>query len=122
MPENFAWASRPENIPKPLKLTYDLKDTPVNHALLQIFVDDFQPKRFKSKFTVWINGKETPWISEFVNELEQTGPIGKLLSVQLLPEFLSEVSSGGLELLIDDPETDTGDGFAIDFVHMNMGR
>ena len=109
---------RPENIPKPLKLTYDLKDTPVNHALLQIFVDDFQPKRFKSKFTVWINGKETPWISEFVNELEQTGPIGKLLSVQLLPEFLSEVSSGGLELLIDDPETDTGDGFAIDFVQL----
>ena len=109
---------RPENLPKPLLLQYDLRGTQIEHALLQIFVDDFQPKRFKSKYKVWLNDKETPWISEFVNELEQTGPIGKLLSVQILPEFLSEVKTGQLKLFIDDPETDTGDGFAIDFVQL----
>lgn len=110
--------TRPDNRPEKLTLQYDLKNTTVNHALLQIFVDDFQPKVFNTQFKVWLNGEEAPWFGGFVNELEQTGPIGKLLSIQILPEFIPEIEKGQLEILIDDPETDTGDGFAIDFVQL----
>ncbi len=109
---------RPDNRPEKLTLQYDLKNTAVNNALLQIFVDDFQPKVFKTQFKVWLNGEEAPWFGGFVNELEQTGPIGKLLSIQILPEFIPEIENGQLEILIDDPESDSGDGFAIDFVQL----
>lgn len=109
---------RPYNNPEKLKLEYDLKGKTVQHALLQIFVDDFQSTSFKSKFRVWLNGKEAVWINSYLNELKQGGPIGKLLSLQVLPEFIPMIQSGKLEILIDGPDTDAGDGFAIDFVQL----
>lgn len=109
---------RPHNLPQPLLLEYDLKGKTVQHALIQLFVDDFQPKTYKSKFQVWINDKEAGWISSYLNELKQGGPIGKLLSIQVLPEFIADVQSGKMKILIDGQQTNTGDGFAIDFVRL----
>jgi len=50
--------------------------------------------------------------------LDQTGPIGKLITVQIPEEFLGELKSGVLNINIDDPTTGAGDGFAVDFVRL----
>lgn len=65
-----------------------------------------------------LDGRPAPDIAAVVNELEQTGPIGKLVTVQLLAEYLSLLDDGRLEILFDDPVTNAGDGFAIDFVRL----
>jgi len=50
--------------------------------------------------------------------LEQTGPIGKLVNIRLLPEYHEAIAGGRLEIRIDDPSTDAGDGFAFDFARL----
>lgn len=109
---------RPYNLPEPLKLSFDLRGMKVKHALLQLFLDDFQPATYHSRFQVWINNREAIWISSYLNELKQGGPIGKLLSVQVLPEFLNEVEAGKLTIRIDGPDTNSGDGFGVDFIRL----
>lgn len=111
-------SSRPDNAPRPLVLEYDPSGITPRIAVLQLFVDDFQSERMGSRYRVWINGREAPDLAATVNALEQTGPIGKLLTVRLLPEYHDAVASGRLEILIDDPATDAGDGFAFDFARL----
>lgn len=65
-----------------------------------------------------MNGVEIPAYSNLLNDLKQGGPVGKLLTFQVLPEQLPLLSSGKLEILIDGPETNSGDGYAIDFVRL----
>ena len=48
----------------------------------------------------------------------RTGPIGKLISVNLLPEYFPLLKSGTVKSLIDDPTTHAQDGYAVDFVHI----
>jgi outer membrane protein OmpA-like peptidoglycan-associated protein len=50
--------------------------------------------------------------------LNQTGPIGKLVSVKLLPEYWPLLASGEVKLLIDDPTTKMRDGYAVDFARI----
>lgn len=109
---------RPYNEPHELELKYELGGRKVQNALLQLFLDDFQPATYQSKFRVWINNREAIWINSYLNELKQGGPIGKLLSIQVLPEFLQEVETGILRIRIDGPDTNAGDGFGIDFVRL----
>lgn len=109
---------RPENVPVPLRIAFDLQGIEVRTAALQLFVDDFQAPRFKTRFRVRINGRDMPGIAATLNALDQTGPIGKLVTVQLLPEQLPLLADGKLEIDIDDPETNTGDGFAFDFARV----
>ncbi len=111
-------SSRPGNLPRPLTLTYDASGLDIRAVLLQLFVDDFQSKAMGSRFQVWINGREAPDLAATLNALDQTGPIGKLLNIRLLPEYYDAVRSGRLEIRIDDPVTDAGDGFAFDFVRL----
>lgn len=111
-------SSRPENEPKPLVLAYDASGIQVKAAVLQLFVDDFQSERMGSRYQVWINGREAPDIAATLNALDQTGPIGKLLNIRLLPEYHDAVATGRLEVRIDDPTTDAGDGFAFDFARL----
>lgn len=111
-------SSRPANAPRPLVLEYDAAGITIRGAVLQLFVDDFQSERMGSRYRVSINGREAPDLAATVNALEQTGPIGKLLTIRLLPEYHDAVASGRLEILVDDPVTDAGDGFAFDFVRL----
>ena len=53
-----------------------------------------------------------------INSLNQTGPIGKLVSVKLLPEDWPVLASGEVKLLIDDPTTKIRDGYAVDFARI----
>ncbi len=109
---------RPYNQPQKLMLQYDLKGKTIQHALLQLFVDDFQSPTYQSKFSIWLNGKEITAMTGILNDLKQGGPIGKLISFQILPDYFPLLQTGKLELLIDGPTTNAGDGFAIDFVQL----
>lgn len=109
---------RPDNNPEVLQLRPQISGLRLRQVLLQIFVDDFQAPSFSSRFRFLLNGQDLPSVSSILNDLKQGGPIGKLVSVQLLPEYFEELKSGRLDLSIDSPESVKGDGFAIDFVRL----
>ncbi len=109
---------RPENLPEPLTIEFDAKAVPVKAALLQLFVDDFQAPVMKTRFRVTLDGRPAPDIETTINRLNQTGPIGKLVTIRLLPEYLDLLADGKLQILVDDPATQVGDGFAFDFARL----
>lgn len=106
------------DVQRTILLKYDLRKIRPGRVLLQIFVDDFQPQRFSSRFQVSLNGVRIPSIEMAINSLDQTGPVGKLLTFTILPEYFGIIRSGEVRLLIDDPRTGVGDGYAIDFVQL----
>lgn len=110
--------SRPGNQPQPLLLEFDLQGIEVKTVALQLFVDDFQSRSMGSRYRAWLDGREAGDLAVVLNALDQTGPIGKLLTIQLLPEYLDLLADGKLEIRIDDPDNDAGDGFAIDFARL----
>jgi OOP family OmpA-OmpF porin len=109
---------RPDNLPKPLTLEFDLAGITVKGAVLQLFVDDFQAPAMKTRFSVTLDGQAAPDIETTINKLNQTGPIGKLVTIKLLPEYLGLLADGKLQILMDDKDTNAGDGFAFDFVRL----
>ena len=109
---------RPGNLPQSLRVAFDLGDTQVTGAALQLFVDDFQAPVWGTRYQARINGVEVPLLATTLNALDQTGPIGKLITVQLLPEQLALLREGKLEVAIDDPANDVADGFAFDFARL----
>jgi outer membrane protein OmpA-like peptidoglycan-associated protein/type II secretory pathway pseudopilin PulG len=115
------WApceNRVETMPQAVTLSLGALPTKVNAVAFQIFADDFQPQVFHSHFQVSLNGTRIPTFEYAINSLNQTGPIGKLLTLRLLPEYWPLLESGTAKLLIDDPTTHIGDGYAIDFVRI----
>lgn len=110
--------SRPDNTPRPLRVAFDLDGIEVKRAALQLFADDFQAPVWGTVFRVWINGTEVPTVATTLNALSQTGPIGKLVTIELLPEQLNLLREGKFELKIDDPNHDVADGFALDFARI----
>ena len=110
--------SRPSNQPQPLVLEFDLQGVEVKTVALQLFVDDFQSERMGSRYRAWIDGRELSDVAMVLNALDQTGPIGKLLTLQLLPEYIDTVADGRVEIRIDDPDNNAGDGYAFDFVRL----
>ena len=109
---------RPNNNPQKLVLEFDLQGIEVKTVALQLFVDDFQSKTMKSRYRAWIDGRELSDVAVVLNALDQTGPIGKLLTLQLLPEYIDTVADGRVEIRIDDPDDNAGDGYAFDFVRL----
>ncbi len=110
--------SRPANDVQEITLSYDLSGITVQSAILQMFVDDFQAPVWKAIYQATINGKRASFLESVINSLDQTGPIGKLITLQIPSEFLPQVASGKLVFRIDDPTTGAGDGYAIDFVKL----
>jgi OmpA-OmpF porin, OOP family len=109
---------RPENLPKPLVIEFDPAGVPVKAAVLQLFVDDFQAPVMKTRFSVTLDGQPAPDIETTINKLNQTGPIGKLITIKLLPEYLGLLSDGKLTIMMDDATSNIGDGFAFDFARL----
>ena len=106
---------------KPVPIVFDLeklKQAVVKEVKVQVFVDDFQSLTRKSNFRVTINGKRFIEMEKLLKVMDQTGPIGKLITVDVNPELLAEFSKDKVSFLIDDPTTGIGDGFAIDFVKL----
>lgn len=110
--------ARPDNAPRPLRVALELDGIALERAALQLFVDDFQARVWGARYRVRLNGTELPMLETMLNALDQTGPIGKLVTVELLPEQLPLLRDGKVELSIDDPEHDAADGHAIDFMRV----
>lgn len=117
------WApkcTRERAISMPTPIVLDVGDLPskINAVVLQIFVDDFQPRAMGSHFQVSLNGTRIPSFEYAINSLDEGGPVGKLLTLNLLPEYWPLLKSGEVKLLIDDPTTHVPDGYAIDFARI----
>jgi OmpA-OmpF porin, OOP family len=110
--------NRQDSMPQPIVIPMGALPAKIDAVLIQIFVDDFQAPSFHSHFQASFNGTRIPSLEQTLNALEQTGPIGKLISVSLLPEYFPLLQSGTAKLLIDDPTTHAQDGYAVDFVRI----
>lgn len=105
--------------PVPINIPLDaVKGLEIKSAMLQLFIDDFQSPALCSKFQMTLNGKRFADAEALLNTVDQSGPIGKLISVPLTDAFLPLLQSDKLAILIDDPTTGTGDGYAIDFIKL----
>lgn len=110
--------NRAETMPQPVTLAVGNLPARIDAVVVQMFLDDFQAPVWHSRFQVSLNGTRIPSFEEAVNALQQTGPIGKLVTLKLLPEYWPLLRSGSVKLLIDDPTTHAPDGYAIDFVRI----
>jgi OmpA-OmpF porin, OOP family len=109
---------RPDTMPQAITLAVGALPAKVDAVVFQMFLDDFQAPVWHSHFQVSLNGTRIPSFEQAVNSLEQTGPIGKLVTLRLLPEYWPILRTGTVKLLIDDPTTHAPDGYAIDFVRI----
>ena len=92
------------------------------NVYLQIFTDDFQAPSLYSKFQLLVNGKRFIEREKILNAIDQTGPVGKLISIPLTEDFFSVLSNPqNISLLIDET-TGAAGGFAIDFVSLLVNR
>lgn len=104
--------------PVPVVMSVGALPAKIEAIVFQIFADDFQPRPMHSHFQVSLNGTRIPSFEYAINSLDQSGPIGKLLTLRLLPEYWPLLKSGTVNLLIDDPTTHVPDGYAIDFARI----
>jgi OmpA-OmpF porin, OOP family len=111
-------STRPDNLPQAISIVVGDLPSKVHVVLLQMFADDFQPMVWGSRFQVSLDGTRLPNVEDTINALDQTGPIGKLITMRLLPEYVPLLRSGTVDLLIDDPTTHKKDGYAVDFVRI----
>jgi predicted hotdog family 3-hydroxylacyl-ACP dehydratase len=118
-----------DNNVRPINIAYNLGNISVQNATIQMFVDDFQPgtahgiTQGNVKYAATINGVEVPELSNVINNLDQSGPIGKLITFQIPQRYLDLVRTGQISIKIDDTTTgSTGDGYAIDFVKLLINR
>ena len=109
---------RQDSMPQPIVLSVGALPAKINAVLFQIFVDDFQAPSFHSHFQASLNGTRIPSLEQALNAVDQTGPVGKLITVNLLPEYFPVLQSDTVKLMIDDPITHAQDGYAIDFVRI----
>jgi OmpA-OmpF porin, OOP family len=99
-----------------------IKGANVQNAWLQIFIDDFQSPSLCSKFQMHINGKRFVEGEKILNVIDQTGPVGKLISIPLTEDIYQTLSvTNNITVLIDEV-TGSGDGFAIDFIRLLVNR
>lgn len=115
-----AQCARQRQLTMPTPIVLDVGELPgkIDTILVQIFVDDFQAPVYHSYFQVSLNGTRIPSFEYVINSLDQSGPIGKLVTMRLLPEYWPLLQSGTVKLLIDDPTTHARDGYAVDFVRI----
>lgn len=110
---------RPANNPAPVFISLNaIKDITVTAAALQLFIDDFQSPEFQKKFQFKINGQRFIEAEKTINGVNQGGPVGKLITIKFTAEQLAMLQADSLVIFIDDPVTEAGDGFAIDFVKL----
>jgi outer membrane protein OmpA-like peptidoglycan-associated protein len=108
-------ANKPVALVLPLK---ELKGIKIDSAALQLFIDDFQSPSMGSKFRFSVNGTRFTQAEKMIRWISQDGPVGKLIHIRFSAELLQQLKADSLTILIDDPTTGMGDGFAIDFVKL----
>ena len=120
--DGYSFEYHPQERPlkvAPLRLPLaSLAGLTIRDAVLCLFVDDFQAPSWKGSYQATFNGVRFPEMERLINALDQTGPIGKVIYVSLTQEMLDQLKGPQLEILIDDPESKAGDGFALDFAKL----
>jgi len=96
-------------------------DMEIKNVFLQLFIDDFQAPVFCSQFRVTLNGKRFVEAEKIFAAIEQTGPVGKLISIPVPEEFWPDLRGNALIVRIDETKG-IGDGFAIDFMRLLINR
>ncbi len=99
-----------------------LKGATVSNAFLQLFIDDFQAPSVCSTFQVTLNGARCVECEKVLNAIDQTGPVGKLVSLPLPEEFFEALTAGATLSVTIDETTGAADGFAVDFVRLLVNR
>lgn len=99
-----------------------VKGATIKDAYLQLFIDDFQSPSMCSHFQVTLNGKRFVEAEKVLRAIDQTGPVGKLITLPIPESFYPELQAKSLAILIDDPTSHAGDGFAIDFAKLIINR
>ncbi|MET3290435.1 UNVERIFIED_CONTAM: uncharacterized protein YjdB/alpha-tubulin suppressor-like RCC1 family protein [Brevibacillus sp. OAP136] len=112
----------------PIEMVYNLRDIKVKSAILQLYVNDFQAKKPKDNgwasfvtYTAYFDGVAAPFISNQINSMNQSGPLGQLLTFNIPVEYLPLLQDGTLTIKLDDDSTTKtpyGDGVAIDFAKL----
>ena len=110
--------ARPGNDPREIVISFAPPPNRISSAVLQVFVDDFQSPVWLSSFQVTMNGMRIPELEDVLNVLDQSGPIGQLVTLPLPERVVASMQTGELRILVDDPETGAGDGFAFDFFRL----
>ncbi len=110
--------SRPANSVRPIELIYPADSITITSVIIQIFVDDFQAPVWGASYEVTIDGVRIPELENIINQLVQTGPIGKLITLQIPSNYLYLFDDGKIDLKFDDTTTGAGDGYAVDFVKL----
>ncbi len=105
----------PDHITIPMSA---LKGKEFSSASIIMFIDDFQAPAFCSKWRVWFNGVRFAGLERILNNVLQTGPIGKVIIQPIPGELLPLLKKDKLVISIDDSTTKAGDGYAIDFVKL----
>lgn len=109
--------------PAPYRLPLaGVKGVTVQNAFLQVFIDDFQAPTTCAKYQVTLNGKRFVEFERLINAIDQTGPVGKLLTVPLPEEFFGELTDKPELVVSIDESTGASDGFAVDFVRLLVNR
>lgn len=109
--------------PVPFKLpTAALKDVTIANAFIQLFIDDFQAPSWTSRFQVTLNGKRFTEAEKVLNAIDQTGPVGKLVTIPVPEEFYADLTGKPELVLAIDEVKGCADGFALDFVRLLVNR
>lgn len=117
--DGYSGQGRQNTLPEAIKIPLAaLQGTNITAVTLTMFIDDFQVPVMCSKFQATLNGKRFIDLERILNVLNQTGPIGKFITVRLPDEMLPLLKEKELQLLIDDPTTGAADGYAIDFIKL----
>jgi Mg-chelatase subunit ChlD len=109
----------PSGVVPPIVIPVAPLTTPVRQALVQIFIDDFQSPSFQSRWQATLDGQPLPLWDRVFAHIDQSGPIGKLVSLRVPEAMLPKLAQApSVSLLIDDSTTVAGDGISIDFVRL----
>jgi len=102
--------------------TIILRGATIRDAFFQIFIDDFQAPSFCSKFQLFINGTRFAEGERILNAIDQTGPVGKLLTVPIPEEFYDQLASKDVCTFRIEEVTGAADGYAVDFIRLLVNR
>jgi len=102
--------------------TDKLKGVEIKNAFLQIFIDDFQAPSMCSKYQLTLNGKRFAEGERILNAIDQSGPIGKLITIPLPEEYYSALATQPVLTIRIDESVGAADGWAIDFIRLLINR
>lgn len=122
--DGYSWSYDPEKSkPNAFQLpTEAMRGMNIKSAYLQIFMDDFQAPSFCSRFEVRLNGRRFSEAERIINAIDQTGPVGKLVSIPIPEEFFDTLRNATVMHLSIDEALGAQEGFAIDFLRLLVNR